>query len=130
MAQVPTDVRLIDPAAASLIRGDGAASALWSEVRKVPGFGPTRTSKLLARKRPLLLPIFDSIVRDELGLESSVGHWALMRDLTTADDNALWARAERIRDVAGVSEDLSPLRIIDIVLWRHGKDAGRSAHDD
>lgn len=130
LAQIPAEIQLIDAGAAALIADDGAASKLWFEIRKVPGFGPTRTSKLLARKRPLLLPIYDSIIREELGLASSIGHWDLMRDLVTRDENALWHRAERVRDAAGVPEGLSPLRILDIILWRQGKDAGRSAAED
>ncbi|WP_368245607.1 DUF6308 family protein [Janibacter sp. Y6] len=35
---------------------------LWSAVRKLHDVGVTRTSKLLARKRPNLIPIYDSVI--------------------------------------------------------------------
>lgn len=130
LEQIPQNVSLIDDEAAALVADDGPASLLWTEVRKVPGFGPTRTSKLLARKRPLLIPIYDSVVRDELGLKSSRGHWTTVRELVTQEDGALWGRAIAIGEKAGIGVELSPLRIIDIVLWRHGKDAGRASVDD
>lgn len=37
------------------------AAALWKAMRDVP-IGPTRTSKLMSRKRPKMLPILDSVI--------------------------------------------------------------------
>ena len=34
----------------------------------IPNLGPTRVSKLLARKRPALFPILDEVIRERLGL--------------------------------------------------------------
>lgn len=130
LTNVPVGLSLADPSAEGVDREDSDASELWRLVRTVPGFGPTRTSKLLARKRPRLIPIYDSVVAEQLGLSSSIGHWALMRELVTQDDGALYRRAERIRDEVGLGPTLSPLRVIDIVLWRHGKDMGLKAKDD
>lgn len=130
LAAIPQTLSLVDPDAARMVDAGSKASELWRLVRTVPGFGPTRASKLLARKRPLLLPIYDSIIRTQLGLKDSRGHWALMRDLVTRDGGALYERAKRIRETAGLDATVTPLRIIDIVLWRHGKDLGLKAEDD
>ncbi len=130
LTQIPADLSLANPRAAGVVLDDSAASKLWYLVRTVPGLGPTRTSKLLARKRPLLIPIYDSVVGEQLGLKNSTGHWALMRELITLDHGALYRRAESIREAAGLDPSLSPLRVIDIVLWRHGKDLGLKVWDD
>ena len=44
------------------------AYALWTEVEKLPGVGATKTSKLLARKRPRLIPVVDRVIRTALPL--------------------------------------------------------------
>ena len=130
LGQIPLGLSLADPEAADILNADSHASRLWDLVRTAPKFGPTRTSKLLARKRPLLLPIYDSVIRAQLGLKDSRGHWVLMHDLVTRDGGALYERAERIRETVGLDSTVTPLRIIDIVLWRHGKDLELKAKSD
>ena len=41
-----------------------AADSLYDALREIGGFGPTRVSKLMARKRPILIPILDSRVKN------------------------------------------------------------------
>ncbi len=130
LAQIPPELTLVDNDAPTMLDKSGPATELWWAVRKVRYFGPTRTSKLLARKRPRLIPVYDSVVASELGLSGSLHHWEVMRDLVTQDGGALWKRAERIRAEVGLDDTVTPLRIIDIALWRHGKDAGRVVQDD
>ncbi len=130
LAKIPPDLSLVDADAPAMLGESSPASELWWVLRDIDGFGQTRTSKLLARKRPRLIPIYDSVVSAELGLKSSLHHWDLMRDLVTQDGCALWERAERIRSDVGLDDTVTPLRVIDIILWRHGKDAGRVTSDD
>lgn len=77
-----------------------------------------------------MLPIYDSVIGTQLGLKDSRDHWVLMRDLVTRDGRALYERAERVREAAGLDSTVTPLRIIDVVLWRHGKDQGLKVEDD
>lgn len=78
--------------------------------------GPTRVSKLLARKRPHLLPILDSRVREFYGDTSEF--WAplaaALRDANrrTAIDALVPNREER---------GLSLLRVLDIAIWMSGR---------
>ena len=81
--------------------------------------GPTTTSKLLARKRPRLVPIYDSVVASVYGIPDSRGYWRAMRTLVKTDN--LWQRADQLRVRAGLSPLITPLRVIDIVVWMHGK---------
>ena len=83
--------------------------------------GATTKSKLLARKRPLLVPIYDTVVRDLLGLKDSGGFWAGMRHDLMSDDKALYHRAEGWCAYLELGETVTPLRALDVVMWRAGK---------
>jgi hypothetical protein len=74
----------------------------------------------MARKRPRLIPIYDSIVRPLMGLKDSRGHWAAFHEALT-DGSDLSARLQVIRAGAGISEAISDLRTMDIILWMYGK---------
>ncbi len=101
-----------------LLDESGPAWRLWAELRQFSGVGRTKTSKLMARKRPRLIPIYDSVVAEALGIKTSNNTWKLwtsfMRDIGISEfrDDA---------DQVGAAH-LSDLRIIDIVIWmrRHG----------
>jgi len=108
------------------VSADSPASKLWTVLRHEVGLGPTTTSKLMARKRPQLIPIYDSVVGWVLGLKDSRGHWAGMREAVRADGGALHHRAVGLQDVPGVGPEVSPLRVLDVVLWMHGMDPERS----
>lgn len=89
-----------------------AANSLWAELRRVP-IGPTRTSKLLARKRPGMLPILDSVISRHLCLDGAEDRWVLLRE-SLADENlreAIDAMAPREVQVP------STLRLLDVATW-------------
>lgn len=93
-----------------------AASRLWRVVNTVPTMGPTRTGKLLARKRPKLLPVYDSVV--EAAVAPGQSWWKIIAEFFASPSRV--ASLERIRDEAGAVGVLSPLRTLDVVLWmRH-----------
>ena len=132
LSGIPADVDLVD-AEDALISEASPASQLWELLRGYKGVGRTKTSKLMARKRPRLVPIFDSVVERELGLNGSSGHWTGMREVLRADDGALHRRAVTLQDTPGVGPLISPLRVIDVVVWMHGTDHARSerwAHEE
>lgn len=117
LAQIPREVHLkdVDPAD---ITDDWPASKLWAELRAISGVGPVTTSKLLARKRPLLLPVFDRVVKKELGLSNHF--WAPLAATLAENDGALHRHLEQLRDESKIGEDISPLRVLDIVVWMKG----------
>lgn len=99
---------------------------LWNMLRhkdtpKLLGIGPTLTSKLLARKRPRLIPIWDSKIGKQLGLEDSGGHWRTMRELLTQDDGELVDRLARIQRESGQEGRISLLRTFDVAVWHAEK---------
>ena len=123
LAKIPPDVTLADPEAGGLIAGDGPAQELWQmlhDIRPRPQdrnrLGPVAAGKLLARKRPHLIPVYDSHVKDVLGRPTNDRSW--WRDLRCqlAKDEDLVRELESVRARAGAGH-LSLLRTFDIMCW-------------
>ena len=127
LLDIPRDIDLADLEANQFeeILGDNSpADKLWRLLRAFEsprwGIGPTTASKIMARKRPRLIPIYDSVVRPLMGLKNSRGHWAACHAALT-DGSDLAGRLQEIRAGSGISEPISDLRTMDIVLWMYGK---------
>lgn len=96
---------------------DWAGWVLHNELLKLPDVGPTIASKLLARKRPRLRPIYDTVVAEVIGSER-IGE--PLRVLLI-EGPGLHERLLRLRDEAGLADDVSALRVLDVVTWMEGK---------
>ena len=104
---------------------ESKAMELWDLLRRNRpgdsrwGLGPTTTSKIMARKRPHLIPIEDSVVNQviELGRGDS---WRLWWEAFQAEGDYLEERATKLRAEIGRPE-LSTLRVFDVMLWMWGK---------
>lgn len=90
---------------------------LHGELLQLPDVGPTTASKLVARKRPRLRPIFDSVVAEVIGSQNV---WEPLRALLSTDPE-LQRRLLQLRDDAGLSDQISALRVFDVVAWMEGK---------
>lgn len=124
----PRDIALWSDAA-DLSR-ESPAWELWKLIQEkanacppgYSGMGVTKTSKLLAAKRPNLIPIQDSLVNSALFKRHIDNYWEPWQRLHQSNEGTqLRQAAESVRDEAGVGELLGPLRIIDIVIWSWAK---------
>lgn len=95
-----------------LIRRNRAGDTRW-------GVGPTTTSKIMARKRPHLIPIEDSVV-DRVINRGRGDSWRLWWEAFQAEGDYLETRADSLRAEIG-RPDLSTLRVFDVMLWMWGK---------
>lgn len=116
LAAIPSSLDLADATDAHINR-TSSAWALWNLVDDLHGVGSTLTSKLLARKRPRLMPVQDSVVSRAIGLTSGGNMWTGLRELLRADEAALAATLRAIRNEAPVAASLTDLRVFDIVVW-------------
>jgi hypothetical protein len=128
LADIPTDIKMSDltPEDAQTTLGKGSpAWELWHVLRADGRWdiGPTIASKIMARKRPHLIPIWDEIIGQVIGKRSSKDQWLNWHHLLT-DGTGLPDRLRRIHKESGITQDPSELRIIDAILWRHGRDLG------
>ncbi|HMJ74980.1 MAG TPA: DUF6308 family protein [Iamia sp.] len=119
LGEIPTDVDLWD-ADDDVIGPGSPADQLWRLVREVPGCGWVTAGKLLARKRPRLLPVYDGVVREELHRRDGDGYWRPLRDLLR-DHDSLQARLLGIRTRTEIDDDISLIRVLDVALWMSGK---------
>ncbi|WP_019159041.1 DUF6308 family protein [Brevibacterium senegalense] len=128
LRQIPSDIALADVTDEeydSLLGIDSPAWQLWRRLRAGDegmtrwGMGPTRVSKLMARKRPHLIPIEVSVVNRVIG-SNARNSWHEWRTALHSDREALHELADEVRSAAK-RPDLSTLRALDIVQWMKGK---------
>ncbi len=91
-----------------------------NELQTLPSVGPTIASKLLARKRPRLRPIYDSVVAGVTDTRARL--WEPLRVALRADDFDLYQRLLRLHAAAGLPAEVSALRVLDVIAWLEGKD--------
>lgn len=89
-----------------------AGSRLWRLVRDIEGVGRTRASKLLARKRPHLVPIVDSVIANALRLGDDT--WRPLAAVLA--DRPLRHDIDALRPPE-VSTSISTLRLLDVLAW-------------
>lgn len=102
---------------------DWAGWQLWNELMSLPGVGATTASKLLARKRPRLRPIYDSVVASVTGSHQI---WEPLRARLTSEPE-LHDRLLHLKAEAGLREEVSALRVFDVVTWMEGKSSRATA---
>lgn len=108
LADIDTELDLWD---ATMPKGS-VEWRLWDLLVAVDGIGPTRASKLLARKRPRLFPILDSVVSERLGLGSR-DRWALLGAALDVDTRE---HVDALR-AAVPGHSPSTLRLLDVATW-------------
>jgi hypothetical protein len=123
LRQIPTDLDLWD-ADNSTIGPGSPADTLWYILS---GYGTNggddgqawvTAGKLLARKRPRLIPIYDREVRRIVALTDGSGWWLSLREALTED---LRAEITKAMKAAGIDQAISVLRALDVILWMKAK---------
>lgn len=99
---------------------DGPASELHAALDQLPGVGWVTAGKLMAAKRPGLIPILDEKVRT-LATPPEGQFWASMRELLVA----VTRREEIERHLAAAPGHVTLLRRIDVVLWMRATGRGK-----
>jgi hypothetical protein len=114
LAQIPAHVAMYEAEWSHFAPGSPAYK-LWQLLCRCGGkHRAVSANKLLARKRPHLLPVYDSKVQAALSKPDSV--WACLWTWFVEDQTRADAVAD-LRDEAGGIADVSLLRCIDVVLW-------------
>lgn len=102
----------------AVVESGSAAEELWRHLDQIVGIGWVTAGKLLARKRPRLIPVFDRVVRDALMPKRSTLWWVSLWD--ALQDGQIVARLEELRTAAGLDEKVSLLRVLDVSVWMAG----------
>lgn len=107
LGEVPADVDLWDIERAAL----EAADMAWDQLVRLKGVGPVRAGKLLARKRPRVIPIWDDVVEATVG--ETHGDWWSVLGRCLREELGLRARVEELRPDTSVST----IRTLDVLIW-------------
>ena len=67
-------------------------------------------------------PIYDSVVSELTGTVAT--QWEPVRRALRADDFALQRRLLRVREQSGLPEEVTALRVLDVIAWMEGKAKG------
>lgn len=124
LAEIPNDKPLWESDIE--ISADSPAWQLWRVLRRTnwlhqdrkTGMGRTKTSKLLAAKRPHLIPVSDSVTKGALFGTNQVNDWSAWRErLAGSEGQVLRDAAIAVQNEAHSAANLSVLRVIDVVVW-------------
>lgn len=91
----------------------GPETELWRPLGALPQVGSTRAAKLMARKRPKLIPVYDSIVGEFVAPAAT--YWDIYREFLADDDNR--AAVDGLRPDGVDNEKLPTLRLVDTAVW-------------
>jgi hypothetical protein len=118
LEQIPVDLPMHSMGWSAYEPGS-PAFRLWELFRRCGGnHRPVTASKLLARKRPRLIPVYDSRVKAVLKAPQS--EWRCLWSWFHTDPTRTSALAA-LREEAGGIEDISLLRCLDVVLWMRAR---------
>ncbi|NLA35845.1 MAG: hypothetical protein GX868_09160 [Actinobacteria bacterium] len=116
LSLIPVDIDMWqDEAEAALVPGSAAAE-LSERLSAIEGAGWVTAAKLLARKRPRLIPVNDRVVRKAFRDSEEFDWWAALRGVLVADPS-LVEEVKALRAKAGLGEGISVLRVIDVAVW-------------
>lgn len=111
---IPREQEMTGADPSDLAPGSPADQA-WHLLRDQPDVGWVIAGKLLARKRPRLLPVYDRVVRCALGRPPSF--WLSLRTALSEDAGSLHRSLLDLRQAAGLPRTVSALRVCDVAVW-------------
>jgi Family of unknown function (DUF6308) len=116
LKKVPNGIPLWEAKPKDIDDTHSTAAKLWKALKQVKGVGWVTANKLLARKRPLLLPVYDSIVKARIQPRSE-SLWVPLQNDLLRDNCAMVRRLEEIHCQASVDKRVSLLRVFDVAMW-------------
>jgi hypothetical protein len=88
------------------------AEVMWEKLKGIPGIDWVTACKLLARKRPRLVPVADTVVLTALAPPEH-RYWVTLRECLECAD-----RRQQIEDLRPANaESVSLLRLLDAAVW-------------
>lgn len=127
LSLIPRDARLENPGSDAFMEEGRPAWELWERLAgskqylsKPDGSGPVVAGKLLARKRPHLIPIYDIRIK-QLFERPKADHsfWAALAAALRADNGAFRDQLVCLRGKASIGEDIGVLRVFDVIASMH-----------
>lgn len=102
---------------------------LYRSLTEIPGIGPTRATKLMARKRPGLFPIVDTKVR-AVTVRGTRPYWAPLSEWLSADNFSWHKRLDSVLESSTVAGSITTIRAFDVIAWLVGSGKNKLAERD
>ncbi|MER7418328.1 DUF6308 family protein [Micromonospora peucetia] len=123
LAEIPVAIELGTDEALPFIVSGGHADKAWRMLRDADDIGWVIAGKLLARKRPKLVPVYDRVVSCAYG--TGTGFWKWLHEMLRAEGGVLAHRLDACHTTAGLPTAVSRLRVLDVVFWMRHRDQHR-----
>jgi hypothetical protein len=120
LREIPADLPLGDPQALEHVMDGSPADRAWQLLEQEAGAGYVTAGKLLARKRPHLVPVYDSVTRCALGEPERF--WLSLQTVLSNSDTCLRRRLVELRSSCRVPAEVGELRVLDVVVWKGHRD--------
>jgi len=118
LRDIPTGIALGEPGARQHMLDRSHADKMWKLLKKQDDVGFVIAGKLMARKRPDLIPVWDNVVKCAFGRPPNA--WLWLDELISHPDGAVKAQLDKLHQAAHLSELVSRIRVLDVVVWmRH-----------
>jgi hypothetical protein len=116
LRDIPTDTALGEAGARDRVALGSPARDVWELLEASDNVGWVIAGKVLARKRPRLIPVWDNVVKCAFGRPRGAWLWLDER----LQDGRLIKELDRLHRAAELPELVSSLRVLDVVIWmRH-----------
>lgn len=123
LREVPTMVALGEADAHKFVASGSPADEAWGLLEASDNVGWVIAGKVLARKRPRLIPVWDNVVKCAFGRPRDA--WLWLDDRLA--DGRLGVELDRLHRHAELPELVSRLRVLDVVLWMRHRHEHRRA---
>lgn len=100
-----------------MIAEGGPADPLWHLLREQVHVGWVTSGKLLARKRPRLVPVYDEFVKCAMGKPGNF--WTALRGALRHDDCRLLRDIGTLKETSAIPPAVTELRTLDVAVWMH-----------
>jgi hypothetical protein len=127
LKSVPANIDLGGKGARAHVDPGRPAQLAWHALVDQTDIGWVTAGKLLARKRPRLIPIWDSVVSCAYHVPKGHDEWVWLDDLLSQRGGALALAVAVVRDEAALGVDVSVLRTLDVILWMRHRHQHRSS---
>lgn len=125
LGRIDSDIDLGTEDSRSLVNDGREADQAWRLLKRQDDVGWVTAGKLLARKRPRLIPVWDNVVRCAFGRPPSGSAWLWLDGMLREQDGALLQLLATTRTEAGLTEQISLLRTLDVVVWMRHRNSHR-----
>ena len=93
--------------------------SLYRALADLPEVGETTATKLIARKRPRMVPIMDSVVKKAIFSDAKL-QWESLHKALCANERKLHNHLLHLHSASNLSVRVSPLRVFDVLAWMDG----------